>query len=191
MRTSGGFNYADMGSFRVLELPYANGHFAMYILLPEGEIVGDRPEVVQDIYTFSSLLKDFPSLDWKEILSAMEYCEVILNLPKFETSSSYSLNDALMELGIDRAFSGAAEFDRMFENSNVRACIDKVIQKARIQVAEWGTEAAAVTVVGMKETSAGPGADHPVEFICDHPFAYLIAEKTSGAILFAGAFWGI
>ena len=191
MRTSGGFNYADMGSFRVLELPYANGHFAMYILLPEGEIVGDRPEVVQDIYTFSSLLKDFPSLDWKEILSAMEYCEVNLNLPKFETSSSYSLNDALMELGIDRAFSGAAEFDRMFENSNVRACIDKVIQKARIQVAEWGTEAAAVTVVGMKETSAGPGADHPVEFICDHPFAYLIAEKTSGAILFAGAFWGI
>ena len=190
MRTSGWFKYADLGSFRVLELPYAKGRFAMYILLPEGEIVGDQPAVVPAIYSFSSLLKDFPNLDWKEILSAMEYREVNLNLPKFETSSSYSLNDALMELGIDRAFSGVAEFDRMFENPNVRACIDKVIQKARIKVAEWGTEAAAVTVVGMKDSSAGPGAEPPVEFICDHPFAYLIAEKSSGAILFAGAFRG-
>ena len=65
-----------------------------------------------------------------------------------------------------------------------------VIQKARISVTEWGTEAAAVTVVGMKANSAAPGQDPPVEFICDHPFAYLIAEKTSGTILFAGAFMG-
>lgn len=190
MRTSAWLNYADFDAFRVLELPYAHGKFAMYILLPEGEIVGDQPEVIPQVYTFDALLKDFPTLDWKEILSAMKSREVSLQLPKFETSSSYNLNDALMGLGMKRAFTGAAEFDRMFENPSQQACIDKVIQKARISVAEWGTEAAAVTVVGMKETSIGPDEEPPVEFICDHPFVYLIAEKTSGAILFAGAFLG-
>ena len=32
--------------------------------------------------------------------------------------------------------------------------------------------------------------ESPVDFICNHPFAYLIAEKSSGTILFAGAYCG-
>ena len=190
MRTTGWFNYADLGDFRVLELPYASGKFAMYILLPEGELAGDQPDNVPDVYGFASLMRDFPSLDWKDIRSKLKGREVILNLPKFETSSSFYLNDALKELGMTKAFTSSAQFDRMFADPTVQACIDMVIQKARISVTEWGTEAAAVTVVGMKNASAGPDMDPPVEFICDHPFAYLIAEKTSGTILFAGAYMG-
>ena len=176
MHSSGVYKYADFDDFRVLELPYASGKFSMYILLPEGEL--------------NSLMQDFPSLDWKEIRSKLKERDVELNLPKFETSSSFRLNDALQRLGMQRAFTGAAQFDRMFADPDVQACIDFVIQKARISVAEWGTEAAAVTVVGMKEFSMGPGEEPPVEFICDHPFAYLIAENTSGTILFAGAYCG-
>ncbi|MBO4585503.1 MAG: serpin family protein [Bacteroidales bacterium] len=190
MFTSRWLKYADLGDFRILEIPYASGKFAMYILLPEGEVVGDQPDEVPAKYGIASLLKDFPTLDWKGILSKMDYRDVILALPKFETSSYYRLNDALKGLGMTRAFTSAAEFDRMFEDPSVQACIDMVIQKARISVTEWGTEAAAVTVVGMKNTSVGPGEEPPVKFTCDHPFAYLIAEKTSGAILFAGAYLG-
>ena len=70
--------------------------------------------------------------------------------------------------------------------------IGKVIQKARISVAEWGTEAAAVTVVEMEgATSAGPGEEEPVYFYADHPFVYVIGEATSGAILFEGVYTGI
>ena len=190
MHTSGYYNYADFGDFGVLELPYANGKFAMYILLPEGVIAGDQPDTVPNVYQFENLMKDFPTLDWKGIISKMKQRNVILSLPKFETSSGYRLNDALEQLGIKRAFTSAAQFDRMFADPTVEACIDMVIQKARISVTEWGTEAAAVTVVGMKNTSMGPDMDPPVQFICDHPFAYLIAEKTSGTILFAGAYMG-
>lgn len=189
MRTTRNLNYADHGDFRVLELPYASGKFAMYILLPEGEVVGDQPDDVPEKYDFAHLLRDFPSLDWKDILSKMTKREVILNLPTFETSSGYYLNEVLKKLGITQAFTSEAQFDRMFADPQVKACIDMVIQKARIKVSEWGTEAAAVTVVGMKN-SAYFDPDPPVEFICDHPFAYLIAEKTSGAILFAGAYLG-
>ena len=189
MHTYRNFRYADLDSFRVLEIPYASGKFAMYILLPEGEYVGDQPGTVPDIYTFDSLLKDSPNLDWNAVVSKLKLREVNLSLPRFETSSSYNLNDALQKLGMTLAFSDAAQFDRMFANPAVQACIDMVIQKARISVTEWGTEAAAVTVVGMKESSAY-NPEPPVDFICDHPFAYLIAEKSSGTILFAGAYCG-
>ena len=189
MHASRWFKYVDKGDFRVLEIPYANGKFAMYIILPEGEYIGDQPENVPAMYTFASLMKDFPSLDWKEIRSGMKSRKVILSLPKFETSSSYRLNDALGKLGMQRAFTPAAQFDRMFASTAVHAFIDFVIQKARISVTEWGTEAAAVTVVGMKDAAAFD-PDPPVEFVCDHPFAYLIAERSTGAILFAGAYGG-
>ena len=135
-------------------------------------------------------MKDLPTMDWNGIVASLKEREVILKLPRFETSSSFELNSVLQALGITRAFSGDAQFDRMFADESVRAAISRVIQKARIKVIEGGTEAAAVTVVGMKNTSAPIGEDEPVRFICNHPFAYLIAEKTSGAILFMGAFKG-
>ena len=72
MHTSRSLNYADFGNFRVLEIPYANGKFAMYILLPEGELVGDQPDHVPSVYGFASLMKDFPSLDWKAIRSKLK-----------------------------------------------------------------------------------------------------------------------
>ncbi len=174
MHTSRWWQYADMDDFQVLRIPYASGKFAMYILLPQGEISG--------------FAANFPTLDWKDILSKMKTREIILSLPKFETSSSFNLNDALKALGVKDAFTDDAQFDLMFQDPEVQAFIDKVIQKARITVAEWGTEAAAVTVVAMAG-NAMP-ADPPVYFTCDHPFAYLIAEETSGTILFAGAYTG-
>lgn len=189
MHTSRSLNYADFGNFRVLEIPYANGKFAMYILLPEGEYVGDQPDNVPEKYTFASLMQDFPKLDWQGIRFSLKERDVNLALPKFETSSSFQLNDALKKLGLQRAFTGEAQFDRMFQDPDLEAYIDYVIQKARISVAEWGTEAAAVTVVAMAKESAMP-IESPVDFICNHPFAYLIAEKSSGTILFAGAYCG-
>ena len=93
-----------------------------------------------------------------------------------------------MKLGVKRAFGGDAQFDRMFSDPQVQAFISKVIQKARISVAEWGTEAAAVTIVEL-EKNAGFFGEDVVDFNCNHPFVYLIAEKSSGVILFEGTLW--
>ena len=171
-------NYAQFKGFGLLELPYAGDRFAMYILLPDGDL--------QD------LVKDFPTLNWKELRSRLSMRDVNLQLPKFETSSSFMLKETLQALGVKRAFElDEAQFDRMFQpkSADEQFAISKVIQKARISVAEWGTEAAAVTVVEMVEKSAMP-AEKPVNFICDRPFAYIIAEKSEGVILFEGAFAG-
>ena len=118
----------------------------------------------------------------------MKPCPVKLSLPKFEIFSSFLLNDVLTRLGVELAFTDGAQFDRMFSDPQVQAHISKVIQKARIAVDEWGTEAAAVTVVEMVKNSGFFG-DDVVDFNCSHPFAFFIAEKSSGVILFEGALW--
>jgi len=55
---------------------------------------------------------------------------------------------------------------------------------------EEGSEAAAVTVAGMLENSAGP-MDYPkATFHANRPFVYVIREQSSGVILFVGKFTG-
>ena len=51
-----------------------------------------------------------------------------------------------------------------------------------MEVNEEGTEAAAVTVVEMRELSS-MGA---IPFIVDRPFIFVIRENSSGALLFMG-----
>ena len=60
--------------------------------------------------------------------------------------------------------------------------ISLVKQKTYVDVNEEGTEAAAVTNVGISLTSA------PVRrpFIVDRPFVFVLRERLSGTILFMG-----
>ena len=82
-------------------------------------------------------------------------------------------------------------FSELVENSEGMEAISKVIHKANITVNETGTEAAAVTVIEMKFTEAGPNPNtRTVTFTADHPFLYTISETTSGVILFTGLFNG-
>jgi serpin B len=61
--------------------------------------------------------------------------------------------------------------------------INLVRQAAMLIVDEKGTEAAAVTAVGVGPTSA-PVVD--VHLVLDRPFLYLIRDRATGAILFMG-----
>ncbi|MBP5505965.1 MAG: serpin family protein [Bacteroidales bacterium] len=175
--------YAEMDGYKVLALPYANGKFKMYILLP-------------DENNLDALVSKLATTSWKSILSSFKRdAEVYVKLPKFDIENKFNLNDALQSLGLQNAFvSGKAQFDMMFQPKEVQYYywIDRVIQKARISVAEWGTEAAAVTVVEMAgATDVGPGVEPKrVYFYADHPFVFVIGESTSGTILFEGTYTG-
>ena len=81
------------------------------------------------------------------------------------------------------AFSDNADFSRM---SDLPAKIDFVKQDTYISTDESGTEAAAVTTVGMVNTSM-PVAPPKVVFNADRPFIYVIQENSTGAILFMGS----
>lgn len=175
--------YAERDGFKVLALPYADEKFNMYILLP-------------DKNDLDGLLDKLQAISWDGILGSLKRdAEVYVKLPKFDIENKHNLNDALQALGVNKAFQeGVAEFDRMFVPKSKNECfwIGKVIQKAKISVAEWGTEAAAVTIVEMEGTAAPGPEEEPkkVYFYADHPFVFAIGEATSGTILFEGVYSG-
>lgn len=62
--------------------------------------------------------------------------------------------------------------------------LDQVKQKCYIDVSEKGTEAAAVTSVGIRMTSVRPETVYTMNV--DRPYIFFIADRTNGNILFAG-----
>lgn len=107
----------------------------------------------------------------------------------FREFSRYNLKSILMSMGMEKAFTAGADFGNMFDSGT--HFIHDVIQKARIALDEEGVEAAAVTMLDMCGSEAGLHEEkEPIVFYADHPFAYMITERSSGTILFAGTFTG-
>jgi serpin B len=115
------------------------------------------------------------------IVEALEQREVALTMPRFEFDSGFSLNDMLRAMGMEDAFSEAADFSGM--TGTTELFISSVIHKAFVSVDEEGTEAAAATAVVMVE-KAMPA--EPVELTVDRPFVFLIRDIETGAVLFVG-----
>jgi serpin B len=113
----------------------------------------------------------------------MDSATVQLQMPKWEYSYKIeNMKSELAQLGMGIAFAGDADFSKLYDPSQVKPFISKAIHKTYIKVSEEGTEAAAVTAIGMEVTAT------PIfnVFNLDHPFLYIIIEKQTGTILFLG-----
>ncbi len=168
------FNYTEDETMQVVQLPYGNQAFSMLVLLPKN---GKKQT---DVVT--SLEK---ANYWQNTVSRLRSAKVDLFLPKFKTEYSKKLNQVLIDMGMGIAFDGnEADFSEM---SDARANIAFVKQDTYISTDEEGTEAAAVTTVGMEVTSFDPDKPRKVVFNANKPFLYVIQENSTGAILFMGA----
>jgi serine protease inhibitor len=169
MRRKGGFRQGRIANATVAELPYGGDAFVMTILLPD-EGVG--------VNTFVSSLS--PST-WEQATAQLTDSEVDIYLPKFRLAWEDTLNDELKRMGMLQAFRpNEARFTRISRSIGDKLYIDFVKQKAFVDVNEVGTEAAAVTVVGIGVTSA------PMPVRIDRPFVFAIRERLSGTVLFLG-----
>ncbi len=152
-----------------VELPYGNDKYSMVMLLPAaGATVADLIELLNQDGVWNT---------WES-----QFSPVLTNLwvPKFKFSYENKLNDELIDLGLGIAFSGTADFTGI--NPDGRLQISEVKHKSFIEVHEEGTEAAAVTSVGIELTSM----PQIHQLTLDRPFLFLIREKGNGLILFAG-----
>lgn len=172
MHQESGFNYTENQTLQMVQLPYGNQAFSMLVLLPkDGKKLSD---IIAELQYSTS---------WSDLKSGLRDAEVDLYLPKFKTEYSKRLNNALKNMGMGIAFDPhGADFSRM---SDIGAFISFVDQFTFISTDEVGTEAAAVTVVGIEMTSAQP--PRAVTFNANKPFIYIIQENSTGAILFMGA----
>lgn len=160
--------YKKGDDYKAVRLPYGSGKTSMYCILPHESIN------INDFIEGMSIEK------WNDIRKSIkEVDDVNLQMPRFKLEYGIrELNDSLKSLGMEEAFSDRADFSGIREGIN----ISKVLHKAVIEVNEEGSEAAGATVVEMKEAALA----EPITFIADRPFLFIIADDTTGTILFMG-----
>lgn len=111
-----------------------------------------------------------------------------LKLPKFEVEFDKELNETLQNMGIQKAFDEElADFTGLgYTENGLPLYISLVRQKAVVKLDEEGTEAAAVTMVAMKECAMAMPEKQPIEVYFDEPFLYMIMDMESKTPLFMG-----
>ncbi|MBQ6845877.1 MAG: hypothetical protein IJO61_01980, partial [Oscillospiraceae bacterium] len=90
------------------------------------------------------------------------------------------------EIGIVKAYDEElAEFKPMVTFEDM--WIEDVLHKTYIEIDEEGTEAAAVTAVGMGGSGSAEPPE-PIELKFNKPFTFVIRDDVSGEILFMGEY---
>ena len=147
-------NYMKNNTYSAIEMPYGNGLWNMVVMMPEeGKNTDD---IINHLKMFGVYPMLYDDIDGSLDTWVFGPYEVDLKLPRYETSSDTDdLEDGLIglmkKMGIKRAFDDAlAEIPNMCE---LPVYIEMMRQKAKIKVNEEGSEAAAVTVAGMKNLS--------------------------------------
>ncbi|ELT94637.1 hypothetical protein CAPTEDRAFT_178608 [Capitella teleta] len=165
------FNYKEdkQLNIKILELPYEDDDVSMFVLLPDDE---------QGLLV---LEEDLVDSKLTELFSGLREQRVKVALPKFQVTQSMSLKSLLVEMGMEDLFN-SREADLSGINGKKDLYVTEVVHKAFIQVDEEGTEAAASTgvLIGLTAVMETP------EFIANHPFMYVIWEKSTSSALFMG-----
>jgi serpin B len=116
-------------------------------------------------------------------LGKLQRNKVDLTLPKFKMTAEFELSKTLSEMGMPLAFTDKADFSGICSSEQLQ--IGAVVHKAFVDVDEKGTEAAAATAVGVKAAMA-VAPRPPVVFKADHPFLFLLRDRTTDSVLFMG-----
>jgi serpin B len=161
--------YCQNDFFQILELPYESGDIDMYVLLP-------RPGVA-----FDDAVASLSTTRWEGWRRELRSERVRVSMPKFKLECEMDFTGLLQDLGMKLAFSNMSDFSLM---STTPLAIGFVKQKTYIDVDEEGTEAAAVTGLGMRTTSVAPS--NVIDFTADRPFFYIIRSDSTSDILFLG-----
>ena len=160
--------YVVTDKFEAVRMPYA-GDAAMVVAVPRsGSLAG----------LIADLTADDLDVEWGSY-------DVDVSMPLFEFEAEIGLKDALIELGMVKAFNepfgsdgadltGITELRELF--------VSDALHKTFIAVDESGTEAAAATALVMSLTAA----PQPETFSADQPFLFWIEHNSTGEMLFLG-----
>lgn len=161
------FPYYENEEFQMLEMPYGNDKYTFVALLPKSGTVGE-------------LVQNMSESKWNTVTKALNKTKVEVSLPKFGMETSKDLSKVLASLGMKKAFTTDADLSNISGFKNL--LVGFVKQDTYLSVDEQGSEAAAVTTIGVELTSV---PSYP-SFRCNKPFIFAIVEKTSNTLQFIG-----
>ena len=168
MSQEGTFEFYKPDDAEVLKLNFGEDRMSMFIILPDREF---------------GLLQSFKYFDYKAYEDTKQVMQAKIFIPKFEIQANYNFSETMPEAGIKDLFdeikadlSGISKVDQLF--------VEEMHQQAYIRVDENGAEAAIAVGSVANNKSFRDGAK---EFLCDHPFLFMIVENTYGNVLFEGS----
>lgn len=167
------FRYAAFDTLNtyILELPYGDGdRLGMLLIYPVRNA------------SLESIFNSLGSLTVEKIYAQLykydEFGDSIITLPRFNIDTGLHLQTFLRQMGIVDVFdAGRSQLSKM---SKQPMYISNVYHRAILQVDEVGTIAAAATYANAIDLS------YPMEFTLNRPFGFMITDRLTQSILFAG-----
>lgn len=161
--------FAELPTYKVAELSYGSGQYSMLILLPNANT------------SLDAVIKNLNTNSWEETLKNISVRKIEMEIPKIKMEYSVELNDVLKDMGMPTLFTNSADLSKISAPAG-KIKVGFVKQDSFVEIDEKGTEAAAVTTIGVELTSI------PVypSFICNRPYLFFIREKNSNTIQFMG-----
>lgn len=161
----------------IIELPYGNeARFTMLLIQPHTQLslIFKRLPQIDIAKIHSELHRD----DIDEFGDSAAGTQTAITLPKFTINSDLEMRSALRNLGIVDVFDGTkANLPKM---SQQISHVANVLHKAGICVDELGSIAVASTTTFIAFSSL------PQHFIFNRPFAFIITDRITHTLLFAG-----
>lgn len=164
LHRQGTFRYAAGPGWQAVEVPYAGGRLAMWVLVPSGTTTPVDLLAPAALRTVAAELHDEP---------------IELALPRWDFGTNLDLVPALERLGLAAPFRPDADFAGISPG----LFLNQAAHVANITVDEWGTEAAAVTGLAFIVSAPAPPQ---IVVRADHPFAFAVVDRTTQAPLFIG-----
>lgn len=171
MSQSGKYRYYENETFQAISLPYGKERLSLYVFLPRKNT------------NLDALQQQLTLENWQQWLNQFGMRQGSIQLPRFKFDYDIQLNSALKALGMESAFNNRANFSKM---TSASVKIDEVKHKTFVEVNEEGTEAAAVTSVGMV-LKAARAPQEPFQMVVDRPFFCAIRDNQTGTVLFMGS----
>jgi len=169
------YQYYEEKDFQAVALPYGKGRVSMYVFLP-----GEHT-------TLEQFEQSLTAEKWTTWMQGFRRTPGDLKFPRFKVQYEANLNEVLISLGMAEAFDPKrANFSALGELKGERAYISEVRHKAYAEVNEEGTEAAAVTSVGIGVTSVQQPREKFTMKV-DRPFFFAIRDNLTGVVLFMGS----
>ena len=137
----------------------------------------------REIDGLADLEKVFSIENWTDWNAKLKSSHAELFLPRQKITEKFVLNPLMEKLGMHRAFTSAADFSGI--SAQQELFISKAVHEAFLRIDEKGSEAAAATGISMNVTAVLE-AEKPLVVKVDHPFLFVLFEKTTGTILLMG-----
>ncbi len=163
------FAYAEDDAHAAVRLPYGDRHELAFVAVVAREGL------------------EAPALDaaaWERL--PFEFRPGLVALPRVAAESALELHEPLQRLGLGPAFEPGGDFSGLFEGPAPAKSLGRVLHRARVDIDEAGTRAAAVTVVTARATGMPSKPPVPFELRLDRPFLWAIEHRPSGTLLFLG-----